>query len=154
MKRILALLLAAALLLALAGCSGKKTSEAPVDLKNVYQQMQEKLPRMMELDETMQLNLLGIRSEDCAQAVVAIFADGLQADEVWLLEAKDAAALERLTEKANSRVAAKLDETEFYLPEQYAVVKQAQLITRGNYLALLISPDVEALQTIFETGVK
>ena len=42
------------------------------------------------------LNYLGISMEDCAQAVVAVTSDGLGADEVWLIQAKDTEALARL----------------------------------------------------------
>lgn len=152
MKKLIVLLLAAALLLT--ACGGGKAAVEPVDLNQVYETMEQTLPGMMKLDETMMLNLLGIRVEDCAQALVAVVSDGLRADEVWLLEAKDADALARLTALANNRLAAKLDETEFYLQEQYAVVKQAQLLTRGNYLAFLISPDVETLQSVFLDAVQ
>ena len=115
MKKLICVLLTAVLLAgALAGCGAEK-KEKNVDLAAVYDAMQQTLPEMMTLDEENMLNLLGIRAEDCTQAIAAVCAVGLQADEVWLLQAKDAQALERLKTLAASRMAAKLEVPEFWL---------------------------------------
>lgn len=153
MKQKIALMLVFALMICLTAC-GSKTQAEPVDLNAVYEGFQDTLPEMMLLDETLMLNLLGIQAEDCAQAVTAVCADGLAADEVWLIEAKDAQALERLKALAQTRLEAKAGETENYLPEQYAVVRQAQVVTQGNYLALLVSPQADTLKAAFEDAVK
>ena len=82
----------------------------------------------------------------------AICAEGMRSDEVWLIEAKDDASLENLRQLAQTRIEAKLDETVSYAPDQYAVVEKAELLTNGRYLALLISPDVDALKAGFEAA--
>ena len=76
----------------------------------------------------------------------------MRSDEVWLIEAKDDASLESLRQLAQTRIEAKLDETVSYAPDQYAVVEKAELLTNGRYLALLISPDVDALKAGFEAA--
>ena len=155
MKKLICVLLSAVLLTGvLAGCGAEKKEEKNVDLAAVYATMQQTLPEMMTLDAENMLNLLGIQAEDCTQAIAAVCAVGLQADEVWLLQAKDAQALERLKTLAESRMAAKLDETESYLPDQYVIVKKGVTLTDGNYLAFLISPEVEILQTVFQDAMK
>lgn len=155
MKKMICVLLSAVLLAGmLSGCGAEKKEEKNVDLDAVYATMQQTLPEMMTLDAENMLNLLGIQAEDCTQAIAAVCAVGLQADEVWLLQAKDAQALERLKTLAESRMAAKLDETESYLPDQYVIVKKGVTLTSGNYLAFLISPDVETLQTVFQDVMK
>lgn len=152
MKTLTSVLLVAALLLT--GCAAGKTNAQPVNLQQVYDRIQPQLPQMIVLDQQTMLSFLGIREEDCTQVIAAICGSGLQADEVWLVEAKDADALKRLTDLANSRLEAKRDETESYLPDQYQVVTQAKLTTRGNYLTLLISPQVDQLQAIVDEMVK
>lgn len=155
MKKLICVLLSAVLLTGvLAGCGAEKKEEKNVDLAAVYATMQQTLPEMMTLDAENMLNLLGIQAEDCTQAIAAVCAVGLQADEVWLLQAKDAQALERLKTLAESRMAAKLEETEDYLPDQYVIVKKGVTLTDGNYLAFLISPEVETLQTVFQDAMK
>jgi hypothetical protein len=76
----------------------------------------------------------------------------MRSDEIWLIEAKDEAALENLRQLAETRIQSKLDETVSYAPDQYVVVEKAQLLTNGLYLALFISPDVDAMKSGFEAA--
>lgn len=149
MKRFVALLLAV-LMVCLAGCGSKDSgSDIQMDLQEVYDSMVPIMPQMLPMDEMMMLNFCGIEAEMCEQAVVSVCFDGLRADEVWLIEAKDAASLKQLQELANSRLERKGEESVTYSPEQYEVVKAAEVITVGNYLAVLVSPDVTDLVEIF-----
>ena len=153
MKRIVSLLLAIVMLLALTACGGKNAKQ--VNMDELYQQLLETMPDMILIEDAdMRLNLMGIRSEDCAQVVTAVCADGLRTDEVWLIEAKDAAALERIAEMAENHLFAKGEESITYSPEQYAVVQNAVTVTEGLYFAMLVSPDVDALKAVVDTAVK
>lgn len=153
MKKLISLILAAALLLSLAACGGAEAGKS-VDLNALYESYGEYLSDMILPDEETMLNFLGIEAADCAQYVVAICGDGMRTDEVWLIEAKDDAALERLVELAETRIQAKADETISYAPDQYEVVQEAELLTSGRYLALLVSPDVDAMKAGFEAAVQ
>ena len=159
MRKYVCFLLAALMLLSLCGCGGNSApavTEAPtevaapvqVDLQALYETVAQKMPEMILLDETMMLNFCGIAKEDCASAVVATCADGLKTDEIWLIEAVDEAALERLQAMAETRLRMKGEESITYSPEQYAVVQKAQTVTKGLYLAVVVSPDVEELSEI------
>ena len=64
------------------------------------------------------------------------------------------AALERLQTLANNRIQSKLDETVSYVPDQYPIVQQAQVLTDGLYLALFISPEVESMAAAFEAALQ
>jgi len=153
MKRILAIALCALTLLGLTACGGKESVKS-ADLAALYDTLTADLPQMLLLDQETMLNFQGIESADCVQAQVAICAEGLRADEVWLIEAKDAAALETLKSLADARIEAKAEETVSYNPEQYAVVEKAQVFTQGNYLFLLVSPDVDALKAAVEAALQ
>ena len=152
MKKMLALVLA--LMLLLAGCGGKTEQVAQLDMQSVYNSFLPKLPEMLPMDETMMLNFCGIQADDCVQAVVAVCSDGLRADEIWLIEAKDAAALKELQTLAQSRLDRKGEESITYSPEQYAVVQAAQVITAGNYLAVIVTPEADALAEQFNAALK
>ena len=160
MKRLFALLLAAVLMVTMAACGGGEVAEQPeggseatVPLSEVYDAMDDILPDMMLMDEESMLNYYGVDAELCSQSVMAICADGLRADEVWLLEAKDADALQELKALAEGRLIAKEDETVNYLPEQYEIVKKAVLYTDGLYLVFMVSPDVDALKEIVDAVI-
>ena len=148
MKKFIAIVLAV-LVLCLAGCGGKDQTVNVIDVEAVYSSMESVLPEMLPMDEAMMLNFCGIEAEMCEQVAVAVCFDGLRADEVWLIEAKDADALEDLEALAKSRLERKGEESITYSPEQYEVVQKAEVLTAGNYLAVLVSPDVDALADIF-----
>ena len=145
MKKILCVLL---MVLLLAGCA-----EHPValNMEAVYEEIGKSvaLPQMLELDADMMLDYCGIKGEDVSQAKVLICADSLRTDEIWLLEAVDANAADRLVKLAEGRLTQKGEESITYSPEQYKVVEKAQLIQVGNYIALLVSPDAEAMAQVF-----
>ncbi len=152
MKKLIAFVLAAAMMLSLAACGGKADTKS-VDLNALYESYAQYMPEMFSLDEDTMMNFLGIDAADCANYAVYICGDGLRADEVWLIEAKDEAALGRLKEMAEARMQAKVNETISYVPDQYVIVEQGVILTNGLYLALLVSPDVEALQAGFEAAM-
>ena len=153
MRKLIVLILAAAMVLSLAACGNAEQPAAKsVDLQAMYAGFESTLPAMMVLDEGTMMNFLGISAEDCTQVVAAICADGLRADEIWLIEAKDTAALEKLTALANTRLTAKLDETVSYNPEQYLVCEKGEILTNGLYLAFLVSPDVDTFKASFEAA--
>ncbi len=159
MKKFFALCLSLVMALSLAACQsvgGGTTTDgagtpAPMDMKSVYTALGKAaaLPEMLELDESLMLDYCGIRSEDVNQVVVVICADSLRTDEIWLVEAVDGDAAERITGLANSRLKKKGEESITYSPEQYAVVEKAELLQYGNYIALIVSPDVQTLAQAF-----
>jgi len=152
MKRILSLLFVLVMLF-LAGCSPEASAPAvEINVSSVYAGFEKTLPDMIKMDADMMLNFCGIDAADCKEALVYVSADGLLADEIWLIEAKDDAALQTLTDLANARIQSKLDETESYAPDQFLIVQQAQVLTNGRYLALFISPDVDTLKAGFEAA--
>ena len=151
MKKVLCGVLAVCLMFSLAACRQKEQKKS-VDVNALYESCQQYLPDMFFPDDATLLNFLGIHVEDCVQYKVAICAEGLRADEVWLIEAKDDAALKSLDDLAQARIQSKLDETESYAPDQYLIVQKAEVLTNGRYLALFISPDVENLKAGFEAA--
>ena len=120
----------------------------------MYESYAAYLPEMFCPDADTMINFLGISTEDCKQYQIAICAEGMRADEVWLIEARDQTSLDKLRQLAQTRIEAKLDETVSYAPDQYAVVEKAELLTQGLYLALLISPDVGELKAGFQAAFK
>lgn len=151
MKKLICVLITVCLVLSLSAC-GKKEETASLDIDVLYESFQQYLPDMFFPDEATLMNFLGISVDDCVRYKVAICAEGLRADEVWLIEAKDDAALKKLEELAQVRIQSKLDETETYAPDQYLIVQKAEVLTNDRYLAFFISPDVESMKAGFEAA--
>ena len=148
MKKLICVLLGLVLLLGITGCQGETVN---MDMPTVYADICKtvQVPQMLELNESLMLDYCGIKAADVKQAVVVICADSLRTDEIWLLEATDADAASRLMSLAEKRLKKKGEESITYSPEQYKVVEKAQLIQAGNCIALLVSPDAEAMAQVF-----
>ena len=154
MKRILTIVTLLALVISLAACGGEEAPKSvQMQAQEVYTQLSEKAVKsaMLKLNEGLLLDLCGIRSEDVKQAVVAICEDSLLTDEVWVVEATDEAAAQRIIELAKNRLKKKGEESITYSPEQYAVVEKAQLLQNGSFVVLLVAPNVADLAASLET---
>lgn len=161
MKRLIVLCLALVMAFSLAACGNhdsdntdpSESNNTPValDVQEVYTKVGQavEMPEMLALNESLMLDYCGIAAEDVKQAIVYICADSLRTDETWLIEAVDEAAAKRIVDLANARLKTKGDESITYSPEQYAVVEKAQLLQQGNYIALFVSPDAEAMANVF-----
>ena len=123
-----------------------------LDLQQEYSALTEaaELPQMLTLDKSAMESFCGIEQELVVQGVVCICADSLRTDEIWLLEAKDKQSLEKIKALADARLAQKAAESAGYSPEQYAVVRQAVMLERGRYFALLVSPNAAALRAALD----
>lgn len=164
MKTLIPVIVLAALILT--GCGASQTSPsapaettaaatepAALDFEKVYGEMTAKLPEMILLDDATMQTYCGINKEDCLQALVAVNLNGLETDEIWLIEAKDENKMDDLEATAQLRLKMKAEETETYAPAQYEVVKKAQLIREGRFLALIVTPEVESLADCFRTAI-
>ena len=152
MKQFTALILAAVLVLGLAGCGAPAAKQT--DLQALYGELTLHMTEMMPLEADTRLAFLGIQEADCNQAVTAIAAEGMLTDELWLIEAKDQKALEQIRDLAQGRLASKKEETRNYAPDQYAVVEKGVILEKGLYLALIVSPNAEALKTQVEAAIQ
>lgn len=154
--RMAALYLAAALLLTACGQPAAKNEAPAPDMQKLYEQMQAAVetPEMAPVPENRRSLILGIEDADVRQAVTMLCGDSVRADELWLIEAADEAAAERIEALAEQRLAQRSREMESYLPEQYAVLQQARLIREGRCLALLVSPEAETLETLFRQALQ
>ena len=151
MKKTLIFCLIAAMMLTMAAC-GVEAPRKTVDLQALYDTCLDSMTEMMPLEGDTRVNFLGLAEEDCTQVYTAIAADGMITDEIWLVEAKDQEAFDRISALADARLKAKGEETISYAPEQYAVVEKAQIVKSGLYLALLVAPEVDTLKAAAEAA--
>ena len=166
MKKLFAIALALTMLLSLAACGEGEPTTAPTtnpsnggtaltNVGDIYEAMIAGLdmPEMMALDSDLMLDLCGIPAENYRQGVVYICADSLRADEIWVLEAVSGDAMTALKQQAQARLSQKDAESLTYSPEQNAVVKAAQVIQFGDYLAVIVSPNADTIAQQFRTAI-
>ena len=155
MKKKLAIVFVFVLVVLLASCGKPESSSNAVpDMQAVYDSISKSidLPGMILLSGDRRFDLLGIDPTDCTQAVTAICGDSVRADEIWLIEAVDSDAGNRIFEMAQIRIEEKLQQLENYLPDQYEIVKNSTLLRENNTIALFISPDADKMIELLHKG--
>lgn len=158
LKKTLRLLILILLPVLLTACGpttpAKKALE--VDVEALLEQMADatKWEDMMSMNNKHLKNLYGIEEADVTNFAGAMKTDGITADEVLILEAKDTETAEALVKKLQARLKAKSNEAKDYLPAQYKVIEEAEILQKERYAVLLVSPKVEALLELWDDAVK
>lgn len=152
MKKLLSVLLIAALIFALAAC-GKKETAKSANLSEVFAKFSFD-GEMLALDANDLLDLYGVNSADVKQFAAAVNTSGIDCDEVVLVEAVNADAAARVKTALDNRYQAKLNETENYLPDEYAVIKTCSVTMDGNYVAMIVAPNAAELTKIYSESFK
>ena len=153
MKKFLSLLLAVTMLCSLAACGGG-TKQA--DLSKVMADMKAKITNkeMMDYSAEDLMPNYGIDSADVKQFAAYVDSTGIKGDEIIFLEGKDSDAAKRIKEKLDARYKNKENEMKDYLPEEYAVLKKCGVNQNGNYVSMIVSPQYEELNEIYNAAIK
>jgi len=154
MKKLVYAILLFCLVFGLAACGGAKALD--VDVEQLLSDMATKVgwKDMMTMSSKHLKNLYGIAEADVVKFSGVMKNDGITADEILLIEAENETKADALKEKLQARLKNKANEAKDYLPEQYAVIEKAEIKQKGQYLALLVSPDVDALSKLWEAAMK
>lgn len=156
MKKILRSLtlvsLTALLLLVAAACGGEQKT-ADLDVKAVMADMLKQYPIQdgMELSESDLLNFYGIQSEQVEAFAADLAADGITANEIVLIKAKDEDSAAEVETKLQNRLDARRNELNGYMPDQYEIVEKSEVKRDGVYVRLIISPQQDALVDIYNS---
>jgi len=161
MKRILALLLALASLLALAACGsrGEDFEKRTPDLDKYYEDFmstlgEENTPAMMDLEEEMIAGFYpGLEGYETNQSVLKMAAISSVPYEFALVELKNESDAEAVAAIFQSRVDAQTSGGAFY-PATIEAWEKAAVVTRGRVVALICAGDeqaaaVEAFEKLF-----
>lgn len=153
MKKFLAVVLLIAMIFTLTACGGKKEAAKTANLGEVMGKFTFD-GEMMSLDAASLLDLYGIKAEDMKQFAATVNTSGIDCDEVVLVEAVNADAAARVKTALDNRYQAKLNETENYLPDEYAVIKTCSVTAEGNYVAMIVAPNAADLVKIYNESFK
>ena len=152
MKKLVSSLLLCFCLFWTSSCS----SNPDVNLNEVMGEMekQESLSGMMVLDASDLTDLYGISPDDVEQFEGRILSDGIHPDEIVLIKAKNPQAAARIQDALTSRWESKGNEAKDYNPDGYALIQNCEVRMDGNYVAMIVSPDYEALNSTYDRFIK
>lgn len=154
MRKTAMLLFVLSMIMGLAGC-GTKSIDA-----NLSQSM-EQIADVIDMPEGMTdltandlKALYGINSTEIKQFSGKINSVGINGDEFIMLEAVNKDAAKSILEKVQQRYQTKLNEMKDYLPAEYDKIIACDVLSSGNYVAMLVCGDPEKAKAVYEGGFK
>lgn len=156
MKKRNLLILFLLMLLVFSACNNNKKEDLEIDLPELLETMEEasKWEGMMNIGKKHLTNLYAIDEDEVTAFIGVMKTDGISADEIIIIEAKDAKSAEDLEKKLQTRLDAKATEAKDYLPEEYKVIEEAEILRKDKFLTLIVATNAEELADIFKEAVK
>lgn len=111
------------------------------------------LPTLMDVDAATLASLYGIDTSSLVSYVCKMPMMAVQATEFFIAEVKDG-QMDTVKAGILKRQADLEQQWSSYLPEQYELVKNYQLVTNGNYLLFAISDQNDAVVNAFNSYTK
>lgn len=151
MKKIILILLAACLLINLAGCKGKNEVK-DIDMDGLIEYMDQNLKFEDTLSELPQDTIswrYGI--EDNVEARVFI-GSGATAEEFGVLKASDDKSAEQVYQTMKSHIEDMRDSFSMYLPKETKKLDDSYLSLQGTYVIFAVSADKNAGEIIEKYG--
>jgi Holliday junction resolvase-like predicted endonuclease len=155
MKKTIMILLTAMLAMVISACSGDKdaTIEVKQSAKEMADQMIEKVeqPVLMELSTEELKDLYNIDAAKLADYSVRIPMMNVKSNEIAIFKVKDAKDISDIEAAVKQRAENVQKLFEQYLPDQYENAKNYKLITKGNYVLLVISDSADELIKVYDS---
>ncbi len=161
-KRIIALLLATVMLMALAACNdnagdtdttdiGGNTDNSVVDIETVKETIITELSitDARGLEAPRLLDLYGIKEEDITVTSSFVTMNAIFPHEVIMVNAVNSDKAEEIAEKLQTHLDEVKVQSQSYDAENYAIAQKCEVITEGLTVALFLSPDQDAMVEIF-----
>lgn len=160
-------LLVALTIILLAACgSNDKEGNASVDLEGLFEDIKETVKAdgdgdltgmvegdLLEADDPMIEMIAGeldISDTDIKEGYVLASAMNINADEIILLEAKEAEAIAELEGKLEDYLEMQHNVWESYLPDQFAKVENTIIKSKGNYIIYITYEEPEKIEKVFD----
>ena len=111
------------------------------------------MPMMTTVNDTLLSSIYGINASDLVEYVCKMPAMNTTATEFFIGEVKDG-KMDTVKAALEARQDALDEEWSKYLPEQYELVQNYQLVTSGNYVIFVISDQADDVVSIFNSYAK
>ena len=156
MKKFIAILCAAALMItALCACSSdtgfsaKPLSDVFSEIKSAYD-----LGSVLEFTDVAMLDrYYGITAEEVSEFAGCISKQSTVQTEIVFIKAADMDAAYKIEEALQNKYSSKLYENKNYNPEQYDMIEDGKLERNGLYVSMVVAPDAEAINALYKSAV-
>lgn len=156
MKKLATGFIIGALSLTIMGCSNNQTA-LDINVNNIFKQSESVAEMMMpvevDLTDKELAAIFPIDSELVQEGKMLKPGVNVKADEITVIEAKPGKE-EEVKKALEEHINAKMQEWERYLPDQYELVKNHQLIEDGNVFAFIVGEYADEVAKIVEDEIK
>jgi hypothetical protein len=160
-SRAAALVLALAMAVlapALAGCGGEGDAEITLDMRGLAKTLIGGVAFEDQMEEATADAFRALYALDSSDESVKDFvlyaSTGATAEEVTVIEARDAASAPDVMERVRARIASQKTEFENYAPAEMAKLDDPVLVSHGKYIVLCLSNDNAAAEAIIEDFIE
>ena len=131
---------------------GDEPIARPTDLEGLYRLMvgTGKVAGMVPVPEQLITSTYGIADSSMTDSVFMVAEDVARADEIILIEAISEETAEGILQQLAARLAEKETAAKDSSPDQYAIILGARTLHTGRQLALIVSPEAQALAKVYE----
>lgn len=138
------------------GCSAKKDVSNHLSAIEVGKHIEQ----VLELDELKKgdidklQKLYDISSQQVEDFVLYVARTHIKANEVAVIKVKDASEITSIEQKFIKRVETQKKKFKDYLPEEYALIENYILKTKGNYIVFAIYKNGSQIERSFDEALK
>ncbi|WP_342600633.1 DUF4358 domain-containing protein [Psychrobacillus sp. FSL H8-0483] len=154
MKKIMVLMLMLVLCVVVTACSNDESAavEAKLSAKEMTDQMVKEVeqPSQIELAPEEVKGLYNIDPEKLEDYSIRIPMMNVKTNEIAILKVKDAKDVPDVELGVKERAESVKKQFEHYLPDQYENAKNYKLVTKGNYVLLVISDKADELVKVYD----
>lgn len=156
MKRIftvsITFLLTVFMFTAMTACSGGEAKTPAV--ADIVSAITEQYPIDEDMTQVTSENIIsntyGFESDEYSDLAIYLKSSGVEMDEITIIKASDSSRVSGIKEKLENHLNNQLVSTKDYLPEQYAIIEKCSVVTKGDYVCLIISENADDMVKIFE----
>lgn len=139
------------------GCSGKPERErSEVTIGELAQRLKQavKLEELKQRDKETLKRLYRLGDDEVEDFVLYTAASNVKADEVAVIQAKDAAQAERVKQIVSKRIDAQTVKFKDYRPEEYGLIQKHVLKREGRFVLFAVSKDADRIEQVFDEALR
>ncbi|KMY48679.1 DUF4358 domain-containing protein [Peribacillus loiseleuriae] len=154
-KRMMVFMFTLVLGMVITGCSKDKSDaiEAKMPAKEMAEKMVKEVeePALIELQPDEVKEIYNLDPEKLDEYSIRIPLMSVKTNEIAILKVKDAKDVPDVESAVKQRVENVKKQFEHYLPDQYENAKNYKLVTKGNYVLLVISEKADELVKVYDS---
>lgn len=96
----------------------------------------------------------GLNSNDYEEVSIYVPSSNMEASELLIIKIKEESQIDTIEASIDSRIEKQSNGFKDYAPEQYGLIQNYEISTKGNYVFFAISEDAHEMKKQFKDAIK